>query len=292
MLGEDHGPDPAADQEITFDAHPLGLRGGHEIIQDLVGHGFVKGAAVPVAPEVELQGFRFDADLVWLVADGDMREVRLAGHGAEAGEFLGAEDHFEGPPRPRALKSVEVHGGLGDATLRQFFHRWFDRIFFCGHGELLNLDCRLEGMWTLLPLGNPGAEYANTRHNMGRLMLQRWMADRGLKPPVKKKFAHGTLYGLNDHLQALVPATYMNLSGEVLPEADAAGIYVRKLVMLHDDKDLPLGYGRFRLEGGDGGHNGLKSIFHHAGTQAIARLRLYTATGSLDCQRTSRTQST
>lgn len=129
-------------------------------------------------------------------------------------------------------------------------------------------------MWTLLPLGNPGAEYANTRHNMGRLMLQRWMADRGLKPPVKKKYPHGTLYGLNDRLQALVPATYMNLSGEVLPEAEAAGIYVRKLVMLYDDKDLPLGSGRFRLEGSDGGHNGLKSVFHHAGTQAIARLRL------------------
>ena len=109
---------------------------------------------------------------------------------------------------------------------------------------------------------------------MGRLMLQRWMADRDLRPPVKQKFAHGTLYGLNGRLQALVPATYMNLSGEVLPEADAAGIYTRKLVLLYDDKDLPLGYGRFRLEGSDGGHNGLKSVFHHAGTQTIARLRL------------------
>ncbi len=129
-------------------------------------------------------------------------------------------------------------------------------------------------MWTLLPLGNPGAEYANTRHNMGRLMLQRWMAGRNLKPPVKKKFTKGTLYGLTDRLQALVPSTYMNLSGEVCAEADAAGIYARKLVMLYDDKDLPLGYGRFRLDGSDGGHNGLKSVFQHLGTQSVARLRL------------------
>lgn len=129
-------------------------------------------------------------------------------------------------------------------------------------------------MWTLLPLGNPGAEYANTRHNLGRILLQRWMADRDLKPPMKKKFPSGTLYGLNDSLQALVPATYMNLSGQVCAEADAAGLYARKLVLLYDDKDLPLGYGRFRLEGSDGGHNGLKSVFHHLGTQAVARLRL------------------
>lgn len=129
-------------------------------------------------------------------------------------------------------------------------------------------------MWTLLPLGNPGAEYANTRHNMGRLLLQRWMAERNMNPPVKKKFTNGTLYALTDRLQALVPSTFMNLSGQVCAEADVAGIYARKLVMLHDDKDLPLGYGRFRLDGSDGGHNGLKSVFHHAGTQSIARLRL------------------
>lgn len=129
-------------------------------------------------------------------------------------------------------------------------------------------------MWTLLPLGNPGEEYAATRHNLGRLMLQRWMADRDLKPAVKKKFPSGTLYGLTPFLQALVPATYMNLSGQVCAEADAAGLYARRLVLLFDDKDLPLGYGRFRLDGSGGGHNGLKSVFHHLGTQSIARLRL------------------
>jgi len=129
-------------------------------------------------------------------------------------------------------------------------------------------------MWTLVPLGNPGPEYQDTRHNLGRLLLQRWMAERNLTPSPRKRFPSGTLYPLAPNLQALVPSTYMNLSGEVCAQAEAAGIYPRRLVLLHDDKDLPLGTGRFRLNGSDGGHNGLRSIFECLGTPDVARLRL------------------
>ena len=129
-------------------------------------------------------------------------------------------------------------------------------------------------MWTLLPLGNPGPEYRDTRHNLGRLLLQRWMADRNLAPAPRKRFPSGALYPLGNGLQALVPSTYMNLSGEVCAQAETAGIYARRMILLHDDKDLPLGTGRFRLIGSDGGHNGLRSIFEHLGTPDIARLRL------------------
>lgn len=129
-------------------------------------------------------------------------------------------------------------------------------------------------MWTLVPLGNPGPEYQDTRHNLGRLMLQRWMADRDLAPKALKRFPSGTLYPLTDRLQALVPATYMNLSGEVCAQAESAGIYARRMILLYDDKDLPLGTGRFRLNGSHGGHNGLRSIFECLGTPEIARLRL------------------
>jgi PTH1 family peptidyl-tRNA hydrolase len=129
-------------------------------------------------------------------------------------------------------------------------------------------------VWTLVPLGNPGPDYAATRHNLGRLMLQRWMEDRGLAPKPARKFPSGNLYPLMDRLQALVPTTYMNLSGEACAQADGAGIYARRMVLLYDDKDLPLGLGRFRLDGSDGGHNGLKSVFHHLGTEKVARLRL------------------
>jgi PTH1 family peptidyl-tRNA hydrolase len=129
-------------------------------------------------------------------------------------------------------------------------------------------------MWTLVPLGNPGPEYQDTRHNLGRLLLQRWMAARDLIPKPSKRFPSGSLYPLTDRLQALVPGSYMNLSGEACAQAAAAGLYPRRLILLHDDKDLPLGTGRFRLNGSDGGHNGLRSVFDCLGTQDLARLRL------------------
>ena len=129
-------------------------------------------------------------------------------------------------------------------------------------------------MWTLVPLGNPGPEYQDTRHNLGRLLLQRWMADRNLTPAPRKRFPSGALYPLGNGLQALVPSTYMNLSGEVCSQAEAAGIYPRRLILLHDDKDLPLGMGRFRLDGSHAGHNGLRSVFECLDTQDLARLRL------------------
>jgi peptidyl-tRNA hydrolase, PTH1 family len=129
-------------------------------------------------------------------------------------------------------------------------------------------------MWTLVPLGNPGPEYQDTRHNLGRLLLQRWMADRELSPVPTRRFPSGSLYPLAPGLQALVPSTYMNLSGEACAQAAVAGLYPRRMILLHDDKDLPLGTGRFRLNGSDGGHNGLRSVFELLGTPDIARLRL------------------
>ena len=129
-------------------------------------------------------------------------------------------------------------------------------------------------MWTLIPLGNPGPDYESTRHNLGRLLLLRWIGHQGLRPAVLREFRTGTLYRLSDRLQALVPATYMNLSGQVLSEALAAGQDPAGLVALQDDKDLSLGLGRFRPAGSDGGHNGLRSLLEALGTDRLARLRL------------------
>ncbi|HZU52717.1 MAG TPA: aminoacyl-tRNA hydrolase [Holophagaceae bacterium] len=129
-------------------------------------------------------------------------------------------------------------------------------------------------MWTLIPLGNPGADYAHTRHNLGRLAVQRWMAARDLAPKPLKKLPSGTLYGLTERLQALVPATYMNLSGLACAEGVKAGLDPARLVLLYDDKDLPLGAGRFRLEGSHGGHNGVRSVQEALGEGPMPRLRL------------------
>lgn len=129
-------------------------------------------------------------------------------------------------------------------------------------------------MWTLLPLGNPGADYATTRHNLGRMMVLRWMEARDLAPKPLKKLPSGTLYGLTERLQALVSATYMNLSGLACAEGVKAGLDPARLVLLYDDKDLPLGAGRFRLEGSHGGHNGVRSVQEALGEGPLPRLRL------------------
>jgi PTH1 family peptidyl-tRNA hydrolase len=100
------------------------------------------------------------------------------------------------------------------------------------------------------------------------------MADRNLAPAPRKRFPSGALYPLGNSLQALVPSTYMNLSGEVCAQASTAGIYPRRMILLYDDKDLALGMGRFRLDGSHAGHNGLRSVFECLDTQEIARLRL------------------
>jgi peptidyl-tRNA hydrolase, PTH1 family len=129
-------------------------------------------------------------------------------------------------------------------------------------------------MWLLVPLGNPGQAYAATRHNLGRLLLMRWMEDHCQAPRARARLASGTLYDLTPPFQALVPGTYMNLSGQACAEAAAAGFDPARMILLHDDKDLPLGHGRFRLDGSDGGHNGLKSVFAALQRQDLARLRL------------------
>ena len=129
-------------------------------------------------------------------------------------------------------------------------------------------------MWLLVPLGNPGETYTATRHNLGRLMLMRWMQEHCPGPRVARRLGTGTLYDLKPPFQALVPGTYMNLSGQACAEAAAAGFDPARMILLHDDKDLPLGHGRFRLDGGDGGHNGLKSVFAALLRQDLARLRL------------------
>ena len=129
-------------------------------------------------------------------------------------------------------------------------------------------------MWLLVPLGNPGETYTATRHNLGRLMLMRWMQEHCPGPRVARRLRTGTLYDLKPPFQALVPGTYMNLSGQACAEAAAAGFDPARMILLHDDKDLPLGHGRFRLDGSDGGHNGLKSVFAALQRQDLARLRL------------------
>ncbi|MCB9030558.1 MAG: aminoacyl-tRNA hydrolase [Deltaproteobacteria bacterium] len=123
-------------------------------------------------------------------------------------------------------------------------------------------------------LGNPGPEYESTRHNIGFLLL-----DRLLSPGESWKEKGGALQSelrLGSHKLLLVkPYTFMNLSGEPL---GAIMKYYRyepsELVVVQDDIDLPAGKIRLRLGGGDGGHNGIRSITRHLGSSDFLRLKL------------------
>ncbi len=128
--------------------------------------------------------------------------------------------------------------------------------------------------WILVPLGNPGDDYAPTRHNLGRIMVQRWLDRQDINPGPLHSFQTGNLYALREPFMALVPGTYMNLSGQICAEARDAGFDPSRFLVLHDDKDLPLGIARLKAGGGDGGHNGVASVTASLGTAAYPRLRL------------------
>jgi PTH1 family peptidyl-tRNA hydrolase len=105
-------------------------------------------------------------------------------------------------------------------------------------------------------------------------MLQRWVDEQRLKPCVIHSFNYGTIYSLNYPLIALVPSTYMNLSGKAVVEAVRSGFPTERMLVIYDDKDLPLGTGRLVKNGSSAGHNGLQNIIDEIGDDGFIRLRL------------------
>lgn len=125
-------------------------------------------------------------------------------------------------------------------------------------------------------LGNPGSEYARTRHNLGAMALLSCAKSWNLFP-FHKRFEGEFVQGLVDgHKVALLfPHTYMNLSGRSIGAAlRFFDMNRNQLIVLHDDVDLPLGRIRVKEGGGHGGHNGLKSIIGCVGGPEFIRVRL------------------
>ncbi|MBL8146408.1 MAG: aminoacyl-tRNA hydrolase [Anaerolineae bacterium] len=131
-------------------------------------------------------------------------------------------------------------------------------------------------MYLIAGLGNPGARYENTRHNIGFRAVERFAAKHGLtfgKIEHKAQTASGTAIG--QRVLLAKPQTFMNVSGEsVQPLASFYKVPPERLIVVADDLDLPLGTVRLRKSGSSGGQNGLKSILQRLGTQEIARVRL------------------
>ena len=130
--------------------------------------------------------------------------------------------------------------------------------------------------WMLVCLGNPGEKYENTRHNVG-YMVGDEIAERQNVPIQKLKFkALTNLVTISgEKVLVLKPITYMNLSGEaVRPAADFYKIPPERILVISDDTALPVGRLRIRKSGSAGGHNGLKNIIQHLGTDQFPRLRV------------------
>ena len=130
--------------------------------------------------------------------------------------------------------------------------------------------------WLLVCLGNPGDKYENTRHNVG-FMVADEMAERQSKPIQRLKFKALTnvLDISGDRVLVMKPITYMNLSGEAVRQAaDFYKIPPERVLVVSDDTALPVGRLRIRVKGSAGGHNGLKNIIQHLGTDQFPRLRV------------------
>lgn len=124
-------------------------------------------------------------------------------------------------------------------------------------------------------LGNPGNSYADTRHNIGFMVLDR-ITVRAAAPGWRREgqtFAVETRWG-GQAVFLVKPQTYMNRSGTALRELFAEGRFaLSRLVVVHDDLDLPFGELRIRTEGGHGGHNGIRSLLAELETTAFTRIK-------------------
>jgi PTH1 family peptidyl-tRNA hydrolase len=130
--------------------------------------------------------------------------------------------------------------------------------------------------WLVVGLGNPGQQYENTRHNVGWQALDALAEDANV-PVQKLKFKALTNTCTLSGAKVLLmkPITFMNLSGEAVGQA--ARFYKlppERVLVFSDDVSLPLGKLRIRTGGSAGGHNGLKSIIQHLGTDAFPRIKL------------------
>lgn len=135
----------------------------------------------------------------------------------------------------------------------------------------------METLYLIVGLGNPGAEYAQTRHNAGFLLVERLAEEWRTSWMLERKFQSRVAKAERDGRRVLLvqPLTFMNLSGEAI---GAVCSFYRvpppQVLVAVDDADLPLGEIRLRPGGSSGGHHGLESVEQHLATRDYPRLRI------------------
>ena len=139
----------------------------------------------------------------------------------------------------------------------------------------------IDGPCLVVGLGNPGPKYASTRHNIGQMVLDHIAHESGGTFSTARRAQAVVLEGRiglpgADHRVILAkPTTYMNLSGgPVRALADFYGVAPEDVVVVHDDVDIPFDTIRLKRGGGEGGHNGLRSITSALGTKDYLRVRV------------------
>lgn len=130
-------------------------------------------------------------------------------------------------------------------------------------------------MKLIVGLGNIGREYANTRHNIGFMVVDELAKRLGLNFNKEDRHAMYTEFRAPEKIVIIKPTTYMNLSGIAVGEyANFYHIDPEDIAVISDDMDLPVGHIRIRKKGSAGGHNGLKSIMQHLGTEDFPRFKI------------------
>lgn len=132
-------------------------------------------------------------------------------------------------------------------------------------------------MFLVVGLGNPGEEYANTRHNVGFMAVKRFI--QSLEDAEKSRRRYGGRWRegffQGRRVATLLPMTFMNRSGEAVQQAASRKqVPPGKIIIVHDDMDFPFGTVRTRQGGGSGGHRGLDSITRKLSTDDFARVRI------------------
>jgi PTH1 family peptidyl-tRNA hydrolase len=133
-----------------------------------------------------------------------------------------------------------------------------------------------QAMRIVVGLGNPGSRYAETRHNVGFMVVDA-LAESARAERFRSRFQADVAELREDEATILLikPQTYMNLSGQAVRQVvDFYQVPLEDVLVVCDDINLPLGRLRFRARGSHGGHNGLRDIQNHLGTSEYPRLRL------------------
>lgn len=138
--------------------------------------------------------------------------------------------------------------------------------------------------WVIVGLGNPGEEYDATRHNAGRMALQRFAIAKDFTPlkEDKKNKVRVSKGALNRTLVALIaPDTYMNKSGTAVVKYVKSAKAAERMIIIYDDLDLPLGTVKISFDRGSGGHKGLESVTRAVKTKKFTRVRIGVSSSTL-----------